>query len=77
VSSLGLVRKREKLMNDEYHYKYRLNDVENELAAAKKTIAILNKKLYDIGVALRNRNSNDPASVLEAINYIYEISSKS
>jgi hypothetical protein len=77
VSSLGLVRKRERLMNDEYHYKYRLNDVENELAAAKKTIARLDKKLYDIGIALRNRHSNDPASVLEAINYIYEISSKS
>lgn len=64
-------------MNDEYHYKYRLNDVENELAVAKKTIARLDKKLYDIGVALRNRHSADPANVLEAINYIYEISSKS
>jgi len=64
-------------MNDEYFYKYRLNDVENELAAAKKTISILDKKLYDIGIALRNRHSGDPVSILEAINYIYEISSKS
>lgn len=63
-------------MNDDYYYhKSRAQQLEAELEQAKKTIAKLNEKLYNIQVAVRNRSSVPPsadqaAAVYEILNHI-------
>ena len=60
---------------DYYYYKERTQQLEAELVQARKTIAKLNEKLYDIQVAVRNRSSVPPTSdqavaVYEILNHI-------
>lgn len=59
------------MTEDYYYYKSRVNELQAELDQAKKTIARLNEKLYDIQMVVRGRANLPPAADQAA--GVYEI----
>lgn len=57
-------------MNDDYHYyKERCTELEMTLAAAQKTIVNLERKIYDVRMAIKDRTHADAIATLDAISY--------
>jgi ribosomal protein L22 len=55
------------MSDDYYYYKERCRDLENELITAQKTIANLQRKLYDVQSAVRGRTVSNASDVLSLI----------
>ena len=58
------------MSDDYYYYKERCRDLENELATAQKTIAKLQRKLYDIQSAVRSRTIANASDVLTTVAWL-------
>ena len=57
------------MSDDYYYYRDRCMELEMTLGAAQKTIVNLERKIYDIRMAIKDRTHEDAIATLDAISY--------